>query len=77
MKASETSEAVAEIIVPDFSAFDISDFLLAIYGGPLPAATLAFEQVSFFVKLHLPNVVGYVRRVFVQIKLSLLLKIIL
>ena len=33
------------IIVPDFSAFDISDFLVALYGGPVPPVTLAFEQI--------------------------------
>jgi hypothetical protein len=33
------------IIVPDFSAFDVSDFLVALYGGPVPPDTSAFEQI--------------------------------
>jgi len=36
MKASDTFETISEIIVPDFSAFDISEFLLSLYGGTLP-----------------------------------------
>lgn len=46
MKASETFETVSEIIMPDFSAFDISDFLLSIYGGTLPSNTSVVAELA-------------------------------
>ena len=39
----DSSETV--VIVPDFSAYDISDFLMALYGGLLPENTSNFEQI--------------------------------
>jgi len=39
----DSSEIV--VIVPDFSAYDISDFLMALYGGSLPENTTNFEQI--------------------------------
>ena len=46
MLAAETFETVSEVIVPDFSAFDISDFLLSVYGGNLPADTSTFVELA-------------------------------
>jgi len=58
MRISDQSENVCEIILPDFSAFDLSDFVIALYGGPLPADTTAFEQLSDFFRLSIfkPNI---------------------
>ena len=43
------------IIIPDFSAYDLSDFLMALYGGPLPDKTSTFEQIVDLFGISIPD----------------------
>jgi hypothetical protein len=71
MHLSEIDKDLPEIviIVPDFSAYDLSDFLLSLYGGALPADTTAVQQLVDLFRMRLPKQKSSVdiRHVFGQI----------
>ena len=56
MKEGEKEDLLEiSIIIPDFSAYDLSDFLMGLYGGPLPDKTSTFEQIVELFGISTPD----------------------